>query len=311
LRVCVVGPGALGCLHAALLSRAGVDVCLLDRSPDRAVTIDGRGVIVEEPSGAWTAAVRCSAVARELPLPDLLLFCVKTFQSAGAADHAAPLVGPETVLLRLQNGLADPAPFVRIASESRVMLGTSGHGANTIGWGHIRRAGAGPTRLGPLIPSGMAAAHRAADALRPAFPDLEVVDDVLSVLWEKLLVNVAINPLTAMTGLRNGRLLDVPLLRAAMGDLASEAERVAAARGVSLRPGQGLALAEAACRQTADNRSSMLQDAQNHRRTEIDDICGAVVREAANVGLSAPVNRAIAWLVSEVLHPDASNRRPS
>jgi 2-dehydropantoate 2-reductase len=311
LRVCVVGPGALGCLHAALLSRAGIDVCLLDRSPDRAATIASRGVIVEEASGAWTARVRCSADSREMPVPELLLFCVKTFQSAQAAENAAPLVGPETVLLRLQNGLADPAPFVGIASADRMILGTSGHGANTIGWGHIRRAGSGPTRLGPLIPSGMAAAQRAAEALRPALADLEVTEDVVSALWEKVLVNVAINPLTAITGLRNGQLLEVPLLRAAMADLAAEAERVAVTRGVQLPPGAGLALAEAACRETADNRSSMLQDAQNRRRTEIDDICGAVVREAADAGLWAPVNRAIAWLVAEVLHPETPNRRPS
>ena len=308
MRVCVVGPGALGCLHAARLSRAGVEVYLLDHRPERARRIAEHGLTVEEPEGTWTVGVRCSADPAELPEPDLLLFCVKTFQSAAAARHAVTLVGPSTIVLRLQNGLADPRPLVAIACEERVLLGTSGHGANTVDWGHIRHAGCGPTRLGPLVPSGLGAAERAAEALRPGFPDTEVVADVLPVLWRKLLANVAINPLTALTGLRNGQLLEVPLLRAAMADLTSEAEQAAIAAGIALQPGEGLALAEAACRRTADNRSSMLQDAENCRRTEIDDICGAVVREASRLGLTAPVNSAMVRLVSEVLGPDATNR---
>jgi len=288
-----------------------VDVCLLDYRPERARRIAERGLIVEEAAGTRTVRLRCSANPRELPATDLLLFCVKTFQSTAAAHHAAPLVGPQTMVLRLQNGLADPQPLAAIASSERVLLGTSGQGANTVAWGHIRHAGSGPTRLGPLVPTGMAAAERAAEALRPALLDIEVVADVRPVRWRKLLVNVAVNPLTALTGLRNGQLLAVPLLRAAMADLTAEAERIAIAAGVDLQPGEGLALAEAACRQTAANRSSMLQDAANHRRTEIDDICGAVVRQATDLGLRAPLNHAVTWLVSEVLHPDASNPRPS
>ncbi len=311
MRVTVVGPGALGCLHAALLSRAGVDVCLLDHRAERARNIADRGLTVEDADGSWTVRVPCSASPADLPPAGLLLFCVKTHQTESAAAHAAPLVRPETVVLRLQNGLADPAPLAAIASGERIVLGSSGHGANTVEWGHVRHAGRGPTRLGALVPSGRNAAEQAAAALRPAFPDVEAVDDVLAVLWRKLLANVAINPLTAITGLRNGQLLDVPLLRVAMADLTAEAEHVARAAGVDLSPGEGLALAEAACRQTADNRSSMLQDVECGRRTEIDDICGAVVREARRLGLAAPLNGAITHLISEVIPAVPPNQRPS
>ncbi|MBM3499703.1 MAG: hypothetical protein FJX74_13670, partial [Armatimonadetes bacterium] len=177
VRVCVVGPGALGCLHAAWLARAGVQVCLLDHRPDRARALAARGLVVEDGGSTWTARLPCAADPAELPPVDLLLFCVKTFQSATAAAHAAPLVGPETILVRLQNGLADPAPLVDLASGARVVLGVSGHGAHTVSWGRIRHAGSGPTRLGPLIASGRAAAEAAAAALRPALPDIEVVHD--------------------------------------------------------------------------------------------------------------------------------------
>jgi len=307
LQVCVVGPGALGCLHAYMLTRAGIHTCLLDHRPDRAWLIAQQGLTVDSREGTWTTRVRCTAEPAEARPADLLLFCVKTFQTASAARHAASLVGPQTVVVRLQNGLADPDPLVRLVGEARVVLGVSGQGANTVAWGHIRHAGDGPTRLGPLVPAGGEAATRAAEVLSRALPDVAVVADVPGMLWRKLLANVVINPLTALTGLRNGQLLDVPVLRAAMADLAAEAESVARAAGIDLSPGEGLALAEAACRQTAANRSSMLQDVSQSRPTEIDDLCGAVVREAGRLGLTAPLNAAMVRLVSEVCGSSSPN----
>jgi 2-dehydropantoate 2-reductase len=308
-QVCIVGPGALGCLHAALLSRAGVPVSLLDHRPDRADLINRRGLIVEDQDGSAVVPVRCSAVPSELPRPDLLILCVKTFQTAEAAAHAAPLVGGSTVVLRIQNGLGSPDCLLGLAPPERILLGTSGHGANTVAWGHLRRAGTGPTRLGPLRPEGLPAAEYAAELLRRALPDVEVSADVRSVLWHKLFVNTAINPLTALTGLRNGQLLAIPLLRAALRDLATEAEHVAIGEGLPFIGGQAGVSAEEACRLTAENRSSMLQDVHAGRRTEIDDICGAVVREAQTLGRHAPLNDVMTWLVAEVLSGKASKAR--
>lgn len=310
MNVCIVGPGALGCLHAALLGKAGVPTSLLDHRPDRASLIRERGIVVEDEGTTWTQPVLCSARPDDLPIPDVLILCVKTFQTSRAARHAAVLVGPETVVLRLQNGLANPDCLLELAPAQRIVLGTSGQGANTVGPGHVRRAGGGPTRIGPLVPDGRPAAGRAAEALRLALPDAEVSDDVATILWSKLVINAAINPLTAITGLRNGQLLEIPLLRAALRDLAREAERSGIARGAKLTAGEGGQAAVDACRLTAANRSSMLQDVSAGRRTEIDDICGAVVREAEAAGGSAPLNRALAWLVGEVAgRPEAKRGR--
>lgn len=311
MQVCIVGPGALGCLHAALLSRAGVTVSLLDYRPERARLIDEWGVIVEEGGAAEVVAVRCAADASDLPAADLLILCVKTFQTADAARRAAPLIRRNTALLRLQNGLASPDCLCELAPAERIVLGTSGHGADTVGWGHIRHAGTGPTRIGPLVPQGMAAAEQAAEVLRQALDDVEAVADAQVVLWQKLLVNAAVNPLTAITGLRNGQLLDVPLLRAALRDVAGEAEHVALAHRMPFTAGRAGLVAEDACRLTAANRSSMLQDVRAGRPTEIEDICGAVVREGEEAGIDAPLNRVLAWLVAEVLPKEVTKPRGS
>lgn len=309
--VCVVGPGALGCLHAALLSRAGVAVSLLDYRPDRARLVRQRGILVEDGDSTWTARLPCSAAAQDLAAPDVLILCVKTFQTESAARQAAPLVGAGTVVLRIQNGLASHDCLLKLAPPERIALGTSGNAANTIGPGHIRRAGAGPTRIGPLVPAGRSAAEIAADALRPAFPDVEIAEDVATMVWSKLVLNAPINPLTAITGLRNGQLLEVPLLRAALRDVGRETETVGIARGAKLGAGEGAQMTEYACRATAANRSSMLQDVSAGRRAEIDDICGAVAREAEAAGTAAPLNRALTWLVAEVIGQPAGKRRRS
>jgi 2-dehydropantoate 2-reductase len=311
MHVTIVGPGALGCLHAARLARAGVPVNLLDHRPERARLIAERGIILEEGDTSSAVPVACAASAETLPQAGLVLFCVKTFQTEAAAAHARPLVGPETLVLRIQNGLAPPDCLLALAAPERIVLGTSGHGANALGWGHVRHAGSGPTRIGPLVPEGLASAHAVADALRPALPEVEVFEDVQPVLWRKLLANAAVNPLTAITGLRNGQLLEVPLLRAALRDLATEAERVAIARGMAFTGGQAALAAEEACRRTAENRSSMLQDVERGRSTEIDDICGAVAREAAAAGVEAPLSQLMTWLVAEVLQQGATKARRS
>ena len=308
MRICIVGPGALGCLHAALLARAGRSVSLLDHRPDRAEHIRCSGITVEDAGSMWSAPVLCSASPYGVPVPKLLVLCVKTTQTHAALAHAEAIIGPGTVILRLQNGLADTTGLAEAAAPERVLLGTSGHGANTVGWGHVRHAGSGPTRLGPLCPEGIAAAERAAAALAP-LGDIEVVEDVRLALWQKLVVNAAINPLTALTGLRNGQLLEVPLLQAAVRDLAREAEGAALAAGLPLESGTAVGAAFAACRQTAANRSSMLQDAHAGRETEVRDISGAVAREAEAARAAAPLNRAMEWLVSEVLGPGETKAR--
>jgi 2-dehydropantoate 2-reductase len=120
--------------------------------------------------------------------------------------------------------------------------------------------------------------------------------DLPSLLWEKLLVNAAINPLTALTGLPNGGLAEDKLLRDLMLAAVAEGAAVAAAEGVAL-PEDPVRRAVEVCRRTAQNRSSMLQDLDRGRRTEVDAINGFIVRKAKVYGIPAPVNGALYALV--------------
>ena len=136
-----------------------------------------------------------------------------------------------------------------------------------------------------------------ADALNHAGFETHVVDDVASLVWSKLVINVGINALTALIGQTNGRLLEYEETRAIMADLVAEAVAVARARGVRFTYSDPLATVCDVAARTGANRSSMLQDFDRHRESEIDFMNGAIVREAAALGISAPANAVVTRLV--------------
>jgi len=299
--VCVVGPGALGCLYAALLQQGGVRTVLLDHRPDRAALIDGRGVLLEESGSTTAVPVPCAADPEQLPPVGVVLLCVKTFSTRRALEHARPLLAAAVV--RLQNGLGDLRDLTDFVPLDHLVLATSGHGANLVAPGHVRHAGSGPTFLGAPPGGRPDAAAAAAALLGRALEGVSVVADTPSMLWRKLLVNAAINPLGALTGLPNGQLLEVPLLAAALRDLSREVAAAAAVQGADLGTEWPEGVVREACARTARNLCSMLQDVRAGRQTEVEAINGAVAR----AGAATPVSAVLEWLVSEVLGSRSAN----
>lgn len=289
MRIAVLGAGALGTLFAAYLSRTSSEVWLLSRQPLGAVTVDG----VAYPHVRLGRPHEC----------DLLLVLVKSYDTAEAVAGA-----PEAaVACTLQNGWGNADILADRFGAARVLAGTTAHGATLLRPGAVRHAGNGETRLGPWAPAGPAAAMAetivallTAAGLGPA----AALVDPRPALWAKLAVNCGINALTALHGVPNGALLQEAALRHEMAAAAREAGQVAAAHGVTLpeEPAETVARVAAA---TAANRSSMLQDLARGRRTEVDAINGALVRLAAQVGLTAPVNQRL-WeqvRARETAHP--------
>lgn len=302
MRVVVLGAGALGSFLGAQLA-AKHEVTLVGRRPHVDV-VRAQGLRV---SGLTEFVARPHAVARAADVaapPDLLLVTVKAYDTTRAIAEAAPLLGPETRVLTLQNGLGNVEALLERVAPSRLLAGAITVGVTFVEPGHVRHAGIGYLRLGaPEAPR--AEAEPVAAALRAAGLPAEVVDDVAAELWAKVVVNVAINPLSAITGLLNGSLLEQPELRAVMERAAEEAIDVARAAGVQLPEDAALRPRQVAER-TAKNKSSMLQDVERGRRTEIDALCGAIVREGRARGVDTPVNLALLGLVKGI---ELSTRR--
>ncbi|MGC9316732.1 MAG: ketopantoate reductase family protein [Armatimonadota bacterium] len=293
--VLVIGPGAMGCLHAALLREAGISVGLLDHRARRAELIDGRGILVERDDGEHTVPVPCSAEPAAFRTSELAIVFVKAYDTEEATRRALPAIGESASVLTLQNGLGNHELIGEIVPPARVLAGTTTTGATLLGDGHVREAGRGFIQLGS--PSGNSRRTREALAiLERAGLDCESTPSVEEVLWAKAIVNAAINPLTALTGLRNGMMVEIPQLREQLQDVVRESAAVARAEGVFVRE-DVVQLVEGICERTGHNRSSMLQDVSAGRRTEIDVINGEIARRGESRGVAAPLCRMLTALV--------------
>lgn len=306
----IVGPGAMGCLHAALLREAGCEVMLLDHRAERAEEINARGVRLTFPDGEErTVRVACSAEPGALSPADLLIVFTKAYDTAEAMRWARPVVGVGTTVLTLQNGLGN---WEAIEAELtgtggtevpplqlHVLAGATSSGATMTGVGEVRVAAIGEAVLGS--PRGASQkAEVVAALLTGAGLPAKVTDDVEAALWRKAIINAAINPLGALTRRRNGELLEPAALRTLLGKVAREAHAAALGAGIALGELDPVAAAEEVCRKTATNQCSMLQDVLAGRRTEIEQINGEIARRGKAVGVAVELNEALVGLVGGI-----------
>jgi 2-dehydropantoate 2-reductase len=289
----IEGTGAMACLFAARLARAGTDVTLSGtwREALRAIKEDGVR-LVEEDGSEHTYPVRVAERSCRTGHYEHALVLVKSWQTEQAAIRLQKCLTASGLALTLQNGLGNEEKLSAVLGTMRVCLGVTTLGATLLGPGRVRAAGAGKVSLGnhPGVES-------IADALHQAGLRIEVVSDPNALLWGKLIINAAINPLTALMRIPNGELLRRPTARNLMMDAAREAVAVAAALKINLPYPDPMKMVEEVARQTAENHSSMLQDVLRGAPTEIDAISGAIVRAGEEAGIPTPVNLTLWRLV--------------
>ena len=311
MRIVVVGPGALGSLFAATLVMHSQDleegcgrheVWLLDHNASRARQLAAQGLRIDIGGTQYICPVHVTAAAGEIGSVDLVLLCVKSYNVAAGLQQAAALLGPDTLLLGLQNGIAHLELLEAVTSTPLVAAGVTALGATLLEPGHVRYAGRGPTRLGFLHPptaDGETRLGQVATMFSAAGLEAEVVVDLKGQIWAKLFVNVGINALTAIHGCRNGELLNMPEVRAQLVKAVREAMAVARAMLIPIVADPVASTLEV-CRATAENISSMLQDVRQQRPTEIDAINGAIVEHGHRLQVPVPVNELLVRKVKEI-----------
>lgn len=291
--ILIVGTGALACLFAARLSKAGVHVQILGTWVEGLRALRLYGVRLVDLDGEEASfSVRVVASPQECTGVRCALVLVKSWQTGRAAKALSKCLAPDGLALTLQNGLGNRERLVDVLGAERVALGVTTVGATMLGPGHVRQAGEGHISLGALPSLGELPSW-----LEAAGFTLEYVPDTEGLLWGKLLVNAAINPLTGLLRVPNGELLRREPSRTLMGLTAKEAAGVARKKGINLPYIDPVKVVEEVARKTALNRSSMYQDIQRGARTEIDAICGAIVSEGERVGAPVPINRTLWQLV--------------
>jgi 2-dehydropantoate 2-reductase len=304
----IVGTGAMACLFAARLSAAGIDVTMLGTWPEGLEALSRYGVRVVEADGTEQSyPVRVARDAQAESGFDYALVLVKSWQTGRAAWQLEACLSPEGLALTLQNGAGNYELLSQTLGSGRVALGVTTIGANLLGPGCVRPAGSGAITLSEQRdPPGPSSLSGLAELLRRAGFPVEFVSNANGLLWGKLVINAAINPLTALLGVPNGELLEREAARALMAEVAREAAAVAASLAIQLPYDDPVAAVEAVALRTAANRSSMLQDVERQAPTEIEAICGAIVRAGEQASLPTPLNRTL-WLLIRALSDRGSD----
>lgn len=227
---------------------------------------------------------------------DAVVVLVKTIDTDAALDAIAPHIRPGQVVFTLQNGLGN-AERIRqsLGPELVVLPGTTSQAATRVGPGDVVHAGEGPTLLGFTDPNDAAIAAKLAAILTAAGWPAAATPDIARSLWQKVAVNAAINGLTALGAFPNGAIANDPALLESAEIIAEEAASVARAKGIELGGMRGAVLNTATA--TADNRSSMLQDIEAGRRTELPAIHGAILAAGQETGVDTPVIRVVAAVI--------------
>lgn len=298
MKIAVVGAGAMGSLFGALLAESGNEVWLCDIRQDHIHAVRQNGLMLEYES--QTRVVKLNAVIDPLQIgqSDLVLIFVKAIHTESAAQTAALLAGQDGLVMTLQNGMGNADMIAEHCKPDRIIVGTTAHGATMLGPATIRHAGKGPTTLGMRAggKGEFQIARKTAALLTRAGIQSTAVKDVRPAIWDKLIVNVGINAITALTGIKNGQILNLEGTRELSRAAVQEAVAVAKAQGIEIRKDPVAHVFQVA-QATSANRSSMGQDVDRRRPTEIAAINGFVVSEADRVGLAAPVNRTLTALV--------------
>ena len=291
-KILIVGTGAMASLFAARL--AGVaEVTLLGTWEAGLDALEARGVrLVETGETEESFAVRVARSQEACAGAKMAIVLVKAWQTHRAADQLAECLHPQGIALTLQNGLGNREILENALGVERVGLGVTTTGATILEPGRVRSGGEGPIHFRPhpgMVPL--------VELLTQAGFVMDPVEDVQGLLWGKLVINSAINPLTALLEVPNGALLASSSIMDVMMSAAEETAAVAAALGVKLPFVDPGAQVMEVARDTGENISSMLQDIRRGAPTENEAISGAVVREGERAGVPAPINWTLWHLV--------------
>ncbi len=299
MKIGIIGAGAIGSLYGAVLSESGQDVFLIDTNEGHVNAVNQNGLTIIHGDvkkvyanlQAFTDSIK---ITDEL---DLVIILVKTYVTEIALEQNQHLFKENTPVLTLQNGLGNIEKIAKYVEKHNIIAGTTSTSGYLVEPGVMLHTGRGGTVIGELngeMTDRIKQIQQIFD--HEQLGESKVSDDVMSILWEKLIGNCGINPLGALTGLRNGELIENEETSRLIEQIAKECLMVAKKAGIKLSFNDSSGIKNLA-RKTADNQTSMLVDVLNQRKTEIMAINGAVVQKAKELGLAVPVNETLVNLV--------------
>ena len=305
MQISIIGTGAMATLFAARLTDVA-DVAMIGSWAEAIEAICQNGITIDGDSCCHN--VHTAYDPDDAPAADLAIVLTKAYKTPIAAQVAAKTIKPDGIALTLQNGLGNIETLSAQIGADRSMQGVTMQGATLLAPGHIRTSGRGATHLG-YVPIELAAprdfgvGHRAYEIsalFNSAGLKSQVTADIDGLVWGKVIINAAINPLTAILRVPNGALVESEETSGLMKTAALEAAAVATAKGITLPFPDPVERVKQVATMTATNHSSMLQDVLGKRPTEIDAINGKIVEQGLVLGIATPVNAALTSLMRAI-----------
>lgn len=299
MRIYVIGAGAMGGFYGGLLKRAGYDVSLIDVREDHVARINRDGLRVHGVRGDHVISIPAHTAVEGLAPCDLAIVFTDSNATREAAVTANAVLKPDGFAMTLQNGIGNVEVLVDVLGKARVVAGVTMNSGAHPEPGLSVYTNADMTTIGELDGSRSERIVAVADMLNAAQIETEVVSDPMSYVYGKFVLNCGVNAIAAATGLRSGEVYRTPELRALQEHMMDEVMRVVEAKGWKLSEADPRAkiLHHSKLR---FNKPSMLQHVEQGRRTEIDAINGALVREAHALGLAVPYNEAVVAIIKGV-----------
>lgn len=296
MKVTIVGTGAIGSIFGTVLQNAGQEVTFIEIKKDYIKQIKENGLHIDYGQGEKVIPVKITDNIEDGGTPDLILMTVKSYDNVQAAKDCLKVIGPNTTVLTMQNGVGNVETYSEIINKKQIIAGTTTFGSTVIKPGYVK-ASIGEIHIGE-IDGGIT------DRIKKVAKDLEIggfevgiSSNVTSLIWTKLLVNVGINAIGSLTLRLNGEVADIAPAAAVQKMLVDEGSKVAEGLGIKFDVDDIHEYVKQICHATATNKASMYQDIERGSVTEVLAMNGAIAREGKKLGIPTPVNEVITNLI--------------
>ncbi len=295
MKIAVIGAGAMGGVVGGLLAKGGNDVTLVDVWREAIDKINAQGLRINDET------VRIRATDQVSDPVELAIVFVKCYHTEAAIRGALAMIGPNTVVLSLQNGWGNGPRIAKIVGEEKLILGVCYHSATMAGPGHVLHVGKGMTFMGELNGKPTKRLGDVAAVFNRAGIEVTMTENVLKEIWSKLALNVCTLPTSALLRFYAPQLVQHDAMLELMRALLNEVVAVAHGQGIPFDFNERWEAITGLLKRCGPNaKSSMFQDVEKLRQTEIDVINGAIVESGQRLGIPTPYNSAMVWMVKSL-----------
>ncbi len=296
MKICVIGAGAMGGLYGCRLLLSGQDIQFIEKNQGAVDALNSGDYLYDGIDGEHRIKAPAATDAAGLPPADIAFIHTDTNNTRAAGEHAQAVLKPDGWAVTFQNGVGNVETLSEVLGAERVVGGISYHSAASPEPGHATHTNANKTWIGELGGGGSDRVEQLQDLLSGAGFDPHIADSIQSVIWTKFMLNCAVNPMCAITGLRSGEVGTDEAAAEMQGHILDETLAVIAAKGITLNDPDPKGSIQRIVGK-AFNKPSMLQHMEAGIQTEIDSLNGAVVREGAALGIPTPYNHALTMLI--------------